>query len=423
MARKVSAEELDEELFEEDSTEEVVHEVCECRFSIVNRLYSFLVGGLSYTAWIAMYNALADKLDGVTDLIIFTVVIAFFLVLVTLWHYQNSKKLAKAAKHALSVKAHPTGTELWGALMEKTYGNISDAMGYVLVNAWITVYPIPNTLAPLVIALIVMACVCVLLFILEVLERSTEGAPHEIFMTAGTVIASGASWFVVGPLVKSWCSLDGMAECQGSDPNLIPAWWLTGLAFAFGVIFHQLVGSLFAHFFGADEIETEDDPLETAMAEKVLYFIKAGCLYTGGTLLKIRIFKNELPLFDNVWLYTFLFAVCAVISALVLEKLQNRLAACCDKQGPDLAFWMKFETELVSNYTKILGWITSKLVCQGMTVTLPKAWATSHPFWWVFAFLCQAGSLAAEEFRVRRLHAMVAEQEAGMQMALEAIGE
>jgi len=364
-------------------------------FTFVNKWLTFFVGGLSFVAWDAWSIVATDGATGgvpLRRLLMFTGGTLVGLAIISGWHYRQAKELKAAAEAALDPNKIQTPSEFGQALLEKTFGNLTDAMGYVMVTAWTASYPLPKDQNWLN-ALFCFSIIVLVVILVEAWERHTEKGSMRAFLDVlGQVILSGGVFFVVYPVAAGWKDLTDTPA--GDAPTILVA--LGGL-FA-GVSISMSASYATAKLCHADGKEDDTDTIDTLFGEKVLSLVKQVAFYTGGVLIKARMLEDYATRGWTPWAKVFGFCFGSVTVGLILEKLQN-IRPLSNDPGPR-AYWMKFRQDTITSYMKVNSWIFSGLFNLGIAEIV-------HPSkkiaWISLALLSQLSSLLLEEWRVRRL--------------------
>lgn len=384
-----------------DGSDEDEHGSCwndfvDCEFTFFNKWLVFSVGGLSFVAWNAWYMAATDggKAMPLEHLLLFTLFTLILLVIICMWHYRNAKELKEAVAMALDPKTQ-TPANIGAALLEKTFGNLTDAIGYVLVEAWTATFPLPAG-HPYWTCCICFFGVLAVVLLAECWERQTNPGGFKSFLDVlGQVILSGGTFFVVTPLVLVW------KELTGTDPNTHAEYWVGFLAIATGVVVSAAASYIASKACHADGKEEDTDTMETLSGEKALALMKGVMFYTGGTLVKQLILAEYAQNGWGPWLSVIVFTTVAVTFGLVFEKLQN--AAPLSKDAGPRAYALKFRQEMISVYMRVNAFIFSGLFNNGIKQSNNLGGSSTKLLWIFVAVTAQLGSLLLEECRTNRL--------------------
>lgn len=404
MARTASVQPLkdvasNDESDDEEEENECMKELCDLEFTFVNKWLTFFVGGLSFVAWNAWYMITTDggKPLSLKGLLIFTACTVVGLGLISYWHYRHAKDLKAAAAAALDPqKAKETPKDVGSALLEQTYANLTDAMGYVLVEAWTTPDPFPQG-QPWLNALMAFSAVLLVIFAVETAERHTDpGGMRSFLDVLGQVVQSGGTFFVVGPLIKGWRGAFEVPEGKA-------AYWYVGFLALWTGIFISMISSwIAAKLCHADGKEDDTDTTETMCGEKALSLLKAVAFYQGGMMIKKRVIQLLGDEGWGPWGGMLAHSVTCVFIAIALEKGQNCFPL--SKEPGPRAYWLKFRQDTTASYMRMNAWIFSGIFNKAVSDFVPHS---SKIEWAIVAVVGQIGSLLLDQFRVLRLKKFV----------------
>lgn len=385
----------------QEEEEEVEQECCGFGFQYVNRLMLLAVSATSLMAWDAFFNLInpthnLDKWD-IWRLILFTIGMFLLLMLMGFYYSRHQKNLSAAAKTALSDDVKDDLEDEGAALVEQSYANLTNAIGYTIVGVWLNVYPIPDDFTYWFIGLMFLI-VLLVVFLFEVAFRAMPiGVGKTVFGNISANITTQGIWVVVNlcvPMWRRWGKVEGWQPVDLGVPggHIGPPLWLGVVAFFVSLIYIS-VANILAHFVCgiSKTVNDNTDPLEPAMCDKTRTMINQACLYTTGTLI-MQHFNQRPDWAANVWWWSQVAFLGSAAAVMICQLGLSHIPCPCTDVS-------KFKSEAVNLLTLMFGYICGHFY-SGWIETALKVTG----WWWLlFAIIFQAVSLGFEEVRANCL--------------------
>lgn len=395
---------------ESDEEEEPHHPCANCQFTCLNKFLSFYSFSLSFVAWNMWYYQFTDTGKDPMELpalLWFTGGTLLVLAAAAGWHYSYAKELEEMKEEAMTSKATPA--DLGASLLEHTYENLTEAIGYILVEVWLKTYHLPKG-HPWLSTFIRFAGIMIVVLLFETCERHIgKGGSRAFIDVLGQVVLSGGTFFVVDSAKEVWRSVFDVEE-KTKDPGILCVWvaFLTGIAVSF------LISYITAKTCHADGKDEDTDTMQTMFGEKVLTLVKGVAFYTAA-MLSVDHEKSALTEEDTkdhvlYGLLMFFYSIFAVLGVVLLEEMC--VCGCGthhDKSmetGPRV-YWLKFQQDYVSCFLKMQSFVFAMLFIEVMG-SGGKGTLFGIGFWFT-AIIAQITSLALEYCRVARLKKSMAE--------------
>eukprot|EP00440_Ansanella_granifera_P015579 gb/GFBE01016928.1/.p1 GENE.gb/GFBE01016928.1/~~gb/GFBE01016928.1/.p1 ORF type:complete len:444 (+),score=108.10 gb/GFBE01016928.1/:1-1332(+) len=375
-------------------------------YHFMDRTLTFFVSAFSFVSWTSWYNFCHTfgAFGTLNRLLVLTAVILAVLVLLIVLHFRHKRTLKAAAE--MESDAGILDAKMAAALVEKTFGNITDAMGYVLVEAWTTVYALPNggLRKDSVSFIAAVFAVGLFTFLLEVIERSLPRGStlREVLDLAGQVALSACSWFITDPMVAMFKQLFNI------NYNAPPPFSVGMLAAAGSVLVLMSVNLLLANVLSYKVAEREDsesdgeddDTADVIFLEKVMFLLKQASIYTTGRLFKESIIATDYAHNHPGWTAV-LFIIFSVLALLVAEAVSNSQPLPDDPWTK--LFWLKIRGDTLSLYMRAAGWISAVLLNTDLNWRASERRGNIKD-----AVVSQLIALAIDQFRVHRLASSLA---------------
>eukprot|EP00929_Paragymnodinium_shiwhaense_P050085 TRINITY_DN25244_c0_g1_i3.p1 TRINITY_DN25244_c0_g1~~TRINITY_DN25244_c0_g1_i3.p1 ORF type:complete len:542 (+),score=122.29 TRINITY_DN25244_c0_g1_i3:120-1745(+) len=276
----------------------------------LNRVLVLIVGGLSYSSWCGWLNlvSVGNNTETTVGRLCFTGLILFVMFLLAMWYLRKSESLRKATEHLLSGEPEPesesesdsedqerrqlepkkslttrmsTHADLVGAaVLLQGFGNLTDAMGYILAQVWIEAIPVVGK--PFWEAGIMCMSSVLILLVFEIMEKQLPlgSTRRAVLNILGQVGVGTFAWFVSTP---AEALLYKMAGIPNEEDTVPPLWlWILSLvgAIAFMAVSNYLLTHMHCCHFTSDITQillrkknphAEDvDPMTLAPSEQSL---------------------------------------------------------------------------------------------------------------------------------------------------------
>jgi len=386
----------------------MAHPRFHCRV-FLNRFAMMVVAGLSYTSWSSFYAVCTRtaNLQNPVEAAVFTAIMLALLALLAGWYVRHETTLHAQAKLAmdeplLQLKREEAAALLTAAVLDKSFGNLSDAMGYTIVEVWAgLVWLRLHWLAAL--ALGAAAGFAVLLGISVAQERlppsgseSTGGLLHAWLDLLSTVWIGSFAWFISVPAHKALQDAFHIDDGQAGEPWM---WILALMGSAAWVVVSGVCVSMYCnseHVEGSDSEVNANKPLRVLVCEKVEPMFNHAAFYTSARLAKTWVmteWASQDSYFPVVaWTTLTVFVVC------FLEQLIKSVAA--PDTASSVALKLKLETQVISLTARTFTWIDAAMVCALYQSRRGyEGWE-----WMVVGLVTQGQALLVEHLRVQWLH-------------------
>eukprot|EP00928_Gymnodinium_smaydae_P040394 TRINITY_DN27395_c0_g1_i1.p1 TRINITY_DN27395_c0_g1~~TRINITY_DN27395_c0_g1_i1.p1 ORF type:complete len:446 (-),score=57.43 TRINITY_DN27395_c0_g1_i1:149-1312(-) len=353
-----------------------------------------------------MLCAASDVLRTKRDVLVFSNGMLAILCMLAVVHYnyttrEREEGLAHVIRLLLLDKAPWLG-EFSDAVFVDSFENLSDAMGYVIVEAWYSVISVRErkTHSELITFFKISAVIVLVTFVLETAEHlSKRSRAHAVFSLLSKVVVSGGAWFLATPLMELWLRLFQVG------PNDGPSLFVILLSVLVGIAWQHFVSFVLQYSYRFRNKKNDLEELGAFLGEDLSDLTKQAMFYTSARLAKARVvaFSNYLGIhsvFSSV-LWTFY----AVAVVMVIEYFTS-LPPLSDVPASRVRMY-KLRAESGAMYCRALAWMDSGF----LTVTIGAYFRDTPLSFFVQAIVAQAISILVERFRLLRLLKVVTQIE------------
>jgi len=355
----------------------------------INRLMLLLVAAVTLMTWLSFCKAIMPQ-DASTwniwCLLLFTAGFCLVMVAYAWWYGSLTERLASYAKTIGGEKAEKE-THL---VMEKSYGSVTNVTGYVLVQVWLQVYPIPTDANPwwsvvVFIGIVAVAVVCAL--VENAFTDAGNDTGQKIMSQVSSNILGAGTWIIVGFWVLDIRKFAGAVPMTKPPPV-----WL-GFACLFASVFIMIATQmLIAYGTGVSSVDEEAHTKTDFFGVKAMTLMNSACLFTTGLLI-FEILSEADAYKTQYWWWSIMFWLGAG-ALLVMLQFLFVLIVCFGESGA------KVKAQMLSMMTNLAGWLSGKMLAMSFVMSLTGI----STLWFIpIAIVCQVLAIFGEEVRMNYL--------------------
>jgi len=319
-------------------------------------------------------------------LLLFTAGFCLVMVAYAWWYGSLSARLASAAGRIGGEKAEKETL----LVMEKSYDSVTNVTGYVFVQVWLQVYPIPTDASPwwsfvVFTGTVAISVVCALVENAFV-DAGDDTAKHIMSQVSSNILSAG-TWVIVGFWVLDVRKLVGAVPISKPPPV-----WLGFVCLFASVLIMVATQMLIAYCTGVSSVDEEASTKRKFFGQKGMILMNSACLLTTGllffeTLSQADEYKTE------YWWWSVGFWLGAG-ALLVMLQFLFLLIVCFGERGVNV------KEEMLSMISKLCGWLSGKMLAMSVVMTLT---GVSTYVFIPMALVCQALAIFGEEVRMNYL--------------------